>query len=377
MRIVVSAPGRACLFGEHMDWCGHSVIPAAIDARMYIEASPLPGSVTEVRSFKPFQTQASFDLRDIEIDPSSDLRYVGAVLRAMLLEKRMTTENALAIRFLKGEDLVKNASAMESGRNFEDLPVKKGLSSSAALCVAVAAAADIVAGMPPSTRSLSANLLKNLERTVEGNLMRYANLAYIGERKILGVNCGQMDQYASAYGGILSIDCSSEPAKVDRLKMKATIPLVIGDTEQQKDTPRILAWLGERFKKKEKLFMEGVDGIVRIVSDARKELDKLDPNLKKVGELMNQNQRYLSQNLNVSGECPISPSNLDKLVNAALDGGALGAKISGSGGGGCIVALCENEMQQNQVAQAMEKTGGKAYSTSLAAKGIRIELLER
>jgi galactokinase len=376
LRIVVSAPGRVCLFGEHMDWCGHCVIPAAIDARIYVEASPLPGSISEVRSFKPFQTKAFFNLRDIRIDPVSDLRYVGAVLKAMLLEERITSQDSSLIRFVKGKDLTKDVAATEVGRDYEDLPVKKGLSSSAALCVAVAVATDITARPPSSTGLISNSQKENFERTIEGNLVTYANLAYIAERKILGVNCGQMDQYASAYGGILSIDCSREPAKVDKLKMKRVIPIVIGDTNQQKDTPRILAWLGDRFKRKEKLFMEGIDGIARVVSDARKELDKESPNLEKVGELMNKNQQYLSRNLNVSGECPISPSNLDKLVNAALDGGAVGAKLTGSGGGGCVVALCESEGQRNPVRQAIKKAGGRAYSTSLATEGIRLELLE-
>jgi mevalonate kinase len=359
-----------------MDWCGHSVIPAAIDARIYVEASPLPGHVTEVRSFRPFQEHASFDLRNISTDPSSDLRYVGAVLKAMLIEKTLTSENGLALRLLKGKDVAKDLSMIESDRNFYDLPVKRGLSSSAALCVAVAAAADITTKISQYTRSPPTGLERSCQKILDDNLPRYADHAYLGERRVLGVNCGQMDQYASAYGGILSIDCSMEPAKVDRLTIRGSIPLVIGDTEQQKDTPRILAWLGQRFKKKERLFMEGVDGIVNVVLEARRELDSARPNLKKVGELMNLNQRYLSQNLKVSGECPISPSNLDKLVTAALDAGAMGAKVSGSGGGGCIIALCESETQRSQIAQAIELTGGKAYATSLAAKGARLELIE-
>jgi galactokinase len=374
LRIVVSAPGRVCLFGEHMDWCGHSVIPAAIDARMFVEASPILGHDIEVHSFRPFQTEASFDLRRIKIDPDSDLRYVGAVLKEMLLEKRITSGKAFAIRLLRGKDVTKRGNMANVGQPFNDLPVRGGLSSSAALCVAVAAAADLITGTPPSTQLSSTDLKSSFERTLDTNLSRYANFAYAGERKILRINCGQMDQYASAYGGILSIDCSIVPAKVNRLKIERSIPLVIGDTCQQKDTPRILAWLGKRFKHKESLFMEGVEGIVKVVSEAKKELDRSDPDLRNVGELMNLNQQYLSKNLKVSGECPISPSNLDKLVKAALDAGALGAKVSGSGGGGCIVALCKSEAERMGVADAIEKATGKAYATRITAKGLSIEL---
>jgi mevalonate kinase len=219
-------------------------------------------------------------------------------------------------------------------------------------------------------------LVGSLKDTIDRNVARYANLAYVGERKILGVNCGQMDQYASAYGGVLFVDCSSEPAEVRRISVGGKVPLIIGDTQQAKDTPRILAWLGERFRKREKLFMEGVKGILEVVMEARKELERISPNLKRIGELMNLNQLYLSKNLRVSGDCPISPSNLDKLISGALDAGAAGAKVSGSGGGGCIIALTENEEKRKEVAEAIEKAGGKAYPTEIPPKGARLESLE-
>lgn len=215
-----------------------------------------------------------------------------------------------------------------------------------------------------------------MEHAIEANLTRYANLAYTGERKILGINCGQMDQYASAYGGMILLDCSSEPAEVNRLKTRGSIQLVIGDTKQPKNTSRILAWLGRRFKKREKLFMEGVDGIVGVVDEARKELGNQYPNLEKIGELMNLNQLYLARNLKVSGQCPISPSNLDRLIDAALSAGALGAKLLGSGGGGCMVALCKGEHQIGDVASAIEEAGGEAFTSRIATRGVRLESVE-
>jgi galactokinase len=126
-----------------MDWCGLYVMPAAIDARIFVEASPLPGHYVEVRSFKPFQTRAFFDLRNLRTEPS-DLRYVGAVLKAVLLGKRITSENALAIKLLKGKDVAKDCGVIDGSGRSNDLPAKKGLSSSAALCIAIAAAADLI-----------------------------------------------------------------------------------------------------------------------------------------------------------------------------------------------------------------------------------------
>jgi mevalonate kinase len=71
----------------------------------------------------------------------------------------------------------------------------------------------------------------------------------------------------------------------------------------------------------------------------------------------------------------VSPSRLDKLIEAALKAGALGAKLSGSGGGGCMIALCEKE-DETKVAESIKKAGGEAYVTKVADKGLRIESLE-
>jgi len=361
-----------------MDWCGYYVIPAAIDMRVYVEVSPQMRKTVEVRSFKPFQTYSSFSLEDIRIDSTSDLRYVGGVLKAMVQEGSISADKAFKIKFARAKDVAKDSNLVNPKILYDDLPVQKGLSSSAALCIAVAAAADLANRFSSfsSPRSPSKSLAASVMAVIDENLTRYANLAYVGERKILGINCGQMDQYASAHGSLLFIDCQNEPARIEKLSVKSDIPLVIGDTQQPKNTPKVLAWLGNRFKKRETLFVEGAKGIVEVVEEARKEFQKSNPNLNRVGELMNLNQLYLSRNLQVSGDCPISPSNMDKLINAALEAGALGAKISGSGGGGCMVALCENEEQRKEVARAIEGVGGKAYSTKIAEKGLRLEALE-
>lgn len=247
--------------------------------------------------------------------------------------------------------------------------MKKGLASSAAISVATAAAIDI--SLRKAIDEISVKNMLNSEK----NLTKYASLAYVAEKKILGINCGQMDQFSSAYGGLLFIDCCTEPARVERLLSEVEIPLVIGDTGQGKDTPRILAWLEERFRCREPEFIEGIKGIGDVVLRAKWELSKAKPDLYKLGELMNLNQHYLSRNLRVSGDCPVSPSRLDVLINAALNAGALGAKLSGSGGGGCMIALCLPK-DVGKVSEAIKKAGGYPYITRVANKGLRLEFFK-
>lgn len=345
LKVTVSAPGRICLFGEHMDWCGRPVISCSPDMRLYLEAEATDDNMVDVFSYPPFTLYDRFSLDGKDIYSRSDLKYVGGVLRAFHKEKLPYKVGGMTLRFLKESNL----------------PAAKGLSASAAMCVTVAAAIDLIH--------------RDISMAKPGALAFYADMAYSGERKELGINCGQMDPYASAYGGILHIDCSKEPAKVHRLKPRVELPLVIGDTRQPKDTRTILAWLGDRFRTGEPKFVEGMKNIVRIVEEAREELESSSPNRRWVGKLMNENQYYLKEFLKVSGDCPISPSKLDYLIEAALQAGALGAKLSGSGGGGCMIALCDPGDEMN-VVKAISQAGGEAYATKVSDKGLRIEWID-
>jgi len=344
-----------------MDWCRESVIAAALDLRTFVKAERTLQPSVEIRSFPPFTAEAHFDPDNSSIDAESDLRYAQATLIA--LQREGIKIPGMRILFLKAHDVQRNLSDTSPSIGLEDLPVKKGLSSSAAACVAIAAVVDLVSGEEPARTGME---FSKKERS------RYADLAYTAERKILGVNCGQMDQYSSAFGGLVHIDCAAEPAEVTPLRIGTELPMVVGDTGQQKDTPRVLGWLGERLKSREKSFMEGMENIVRIVEEARKELQTPRPSRRRIGELMNENQHYLSKYLKVSGDCPISPSSLDTLIEAALEAGALGAKLSGSGGGGAMIALCDPENQKD-VGQAIKGGGGQPLLSTVATRGLRIE----
>ena len=356
MSIIYSAPGRIALFGEHMDWMRGAVIPAAIEMRTFLKADLRKDMFTEVYSYNPFTTYDKFYSNNPEpLRNGGDLMYVRAVYKAYNMI--IGIPQPLTLRFMKSNEL--------SGKGLKDLPVKKGLSSSAAISVVTAAAIDL-------TKIFLENRISEI--SLEKRKL-YAKIAYIAERRLLGINCGQMDQYITSIGGLLYIDTSIEPAKPYTLKCKTNLPLVIGDTNQPKDTEKILAWLGKRFREKESKIMIGREEIMNIIEEAKRELDKENPNIYRIGELMNLNQYYLDKFLMVSSNCPISPNNLDKLINAALDAGALGAKLTGSGGGGSMIALTLPG-DERKVANAIKKIGGIPYITRVSRSGIRVELFK-
>jgi len=82
-----------------------------------------------------------------------------------------------------------------------------------------------------------------------------------------------------------------------------------------------------------------------------------------LGSLMNRNHKLLKQ-------IGVSTPKLDRLVVEARRAGALGAKLTGAGGGGCIIALCSNKNARSNIARALRKEGGTIYNVSLDVRGV-------
>ena len=90
--------------------------------------------------------------------------------------------------------------------------------------------------------------------------------------------------------------------------------------------------------------------------EAKKEL--IAGNEKKVGELLNKNQELLK-------EIGVSSRELELLCETALAAGALGAKLTGAGMGGCMFALAKDKKHQKKIAREFEKEGFDSYITKV------------
>ncbi len=101
-KIIVSAPGRICLFGEHMDWCRHKVLACAVDMRSFVEAEVTSSKVAEVFSYSPFTVYDKFEVNNAILNWNSDLKYVGGVLRAFQKKKDLPyILGGMKMRFLR------------------------------------------------------------------------------------------------------------------------------------------------------------------------------------------------------------------------------------------------------------------------------------
>ncbi len=183
------------------------------------------------------------------------------------------------------------------------------------------------------------------------------DVAYEAEKAYAGTPSG-IDNTAATFGGLIWFkrNLSGGPNTIERLSIREPVEIVIGNTGIVANTKVMVAGVGERKKKyPEKynmLFKQAED----LAFTARKALEEFD--LIKVGELMNENHRLLQ-------EIEVSCKELDYLVNLAREQGAFGAKLTGGGGGGCMVALTPGKDLQEAVAAAIEQQGFKVLRTKI------------
>ena len=224
------------------------------------------------------------------------------------------------------------------------VPVSSGLGSGAAATSAMALGVLTLAGKTPTSREL-------IDFAWQGDVIAHGGIA------------SALDSSTIVYGGLVSyaVDTGASPFCVS-----ASLPLVIGNTHvadrsTAKLNTRVRKWL-EGHPAKRHLFPDMgylVDGIAHALKDN---------DLETLGHLLNLHQ-LIQDKLGTS-----APEN-EALIEAAIGAGALGAKISGAGGGGIIVALARPG-SQNQIAEAIADAGGDSYIATTGAAGVRTAIDE-
>ncbi|MBI3386063.1 hypothetical protein HY031_03200 [Candidatus Gottesmanbacteria bacterium] len=185
------------------------------------------------------------------------------------------------------------------------------------------------------------------------------DLAYKTVLDIQGKGSG-FDVAAAIYGGTLYFMTGGkviEPLRVDSL------PLVVSYTGVKADTSSLIAQVSEKKEKNSEKVERIFDAIAKLVDEAKRKIPEGD--WERVGKLMDFNQEYL-RDLGVSSE------KLESLISAAKSAGAFGAKLSGAGGGDCMIALVSNE-KRDAVRNAITETDGEVVDVSMNAEGVRVE----
>jgi len=237
---------------------------------------------------------------------------------------------------IKKMDLNLNKKGVEI--NLEgNLYAASGIGASAASCVAIA-------------RALSEHF--NLDLTDE----EINNIAYEGEKGYHGTPSG-IDNTASTFGGLIWFE-KGENKVIDRIELQNPIEIVMGNTGKVANTTKAVEDVKKRkegnSEKYEKIF-DRAENIAYLAKDAL-----IDEDYRELGKLMDENHKLLQQ-------IEVSSRELDFLVKLSKDHGALGAKLTGGGLGGNMIALTPGKKLQEEVATAIEKEGFQTVKTVIGA----------
>ena len=349
----VSTPGRICLFGEHQDYLGLPVIAMAISLRAKIIGEKRLDQKVIIH-MPDIERTERFDLNDTEYQKERDYFKSG-------------------IRVCKKEGL-SFANGFECEIN-SDIPIKAGTSSSSAIVVSWINFLNQMADEP-----------FKLTKKEIGDLAFKAEVIEFEEPG------GMMDQYTTALGNLVYLE--SEPI-ISVEKLNAPLgDFVLGDSCEQKDTFGILSRCRDTrlgilkrirslnigfslqscdfdldlsvLAEDEKTLFKCTIENRNLLGEAKLELDKEELDHERIGFLLNQHHSILRDSLN------ISTPKIEAMIDSANEAGAVGCKINGSGGGGCMFAYAPGNA--STVADAIESVGGKAFLIN-ADEGTKIVTL--
>jgi mevalonate kinase len=305
--------GKTILFGEHFVVHGVPGIASAVDsvADAEVKKAAKGINVTDERTGAKGYAQKK---------KLQQLESIERMLKAMNMDPEKVSMDILL------------------GGN---LPGFSGLGASAASCVAIARAIADEYGLDFSDEQIN-------------------DIAYEAEKAYAG-NPSGIDNTAATFGGLIwfAKNLSDGPNTIEQLNIREPVEIVIGNTGIVANTKAMVAGVGERKKQNPEKYNAIFSQAADLAHKGRKALDDFD--LKQVGILMNENHFLLQ-------EIEVSCRELDYLVDLARKKGAFGAKMTGGGGGGCMLALTPGKVLQGKVASAIEDECFEVLRTKIGVK---------
>jgi len=404
--VVASSPGRADFLNTHQDYKGLPVVPVAINLRTQLFAKPAGGNVFTVNSL---------DLKRYN-EPSSDTFKLG---ESDILERGFFGNYFRGVvNVIAKRGLIEKLQGMDITVK-SDIPIGSGLASSAALEVAFAALLNHVCNLGFTKKDL-------------------AEVSCAAETEEVGVPCGRLDQYGVSFGGVIKLECKP-PYEVEALPFTDLTFAIIdsgirhstGDIHpnrqaeinrglkmlmQSETTPETLkARLGIRFDQPQwqEISEEEIEGVLSVLDyEARDRIlftvkmqkltefalkvlrseitgkQDLIPSLGEekwnfirkspsdersyriLGEVMNKQHALLRDLYDVS------VPEIEDICTGALEAGAYGAKISGAGKGGSVIALVKDHETGRRVVRACLSVGATNGWLSRVGEGVKVETLK-
>ncbi len=316
MKVKFSSPGKITLFGEHAIVYGKPAIVSAIDKRVYISMEERNDGIIKIIS----------DLSSISISINEINNYNGPL-----------------IYVIKAIEILSNYIGKKKGVNIiinSEMPISAGLGTSAAVSVATIAA---------YSKILNYNI----------NINEIAKLGHKVELEVQGI-ASIMDTTISTFGGIMYIKPNDI---IEKIKIDYEISFILGYIKREYNTAYMVNKVKSLMNKNKEIIEKIMEAIGLIVEEGKKAI--LEEDIEKIGLLMNINHGLLDS-------LGVSNKELNDMVYSVRRAGALGAKLTGAGGGGCILALCPNNKDvKDNICNAIESVGGKPIPIILSEEGLK------
>lgn len=330
-------PGRLCVCGEHSDWAGgHRRQNSEIEKGYAIVAPTNQGIYARVDKIEKkilrLRTTLSNEWTEMEFDAQKILEIAE--------EGGIFSYIAGVVHEIISSYFEKIDCGIEIDNYRTDLPVKKGLSSSAAICVLIAKAFNEIYNLGFTTR-------------------RIMEIAYLGEIATPS-RCGKMDQ-ACAYGKPVLMCFDGDKVKVEEIEVKKEFYFLIIDLNRKKDTVKILhdlnkgfPWAGDNRDFEKQSFLGKINKI--LVGKMKKILENGEA--QEAGLLMKMMQEFFDEYLIQFSPDELEAPTLHEVLNMnEIQQFIYGGKGIGSGGDGSAQLICKSKEDREEAKKILEMKG--------------------
>lgn len=300
--------GKVILLGEHSVVHGRPALALAVTRGA--EVTVAPGGAVTTLHIEPW---------NVDVDTGSAPNVGREPLQQALTVARRFYDDQLEFAL---------AATMR-------VPSGAGMGSSAALGVAVLRALDAARGISRPDEEIYERSL-DWERVFHGNP-------------------SGVDNAMATHGGMAQF---TKGQALLRVVPRHPVSLVVAYSGSSSSTKLMVDSVARQLAKDPVGMNKAFDAIAAIVSNGKLALETGD--LKSLGQLMTMNHKLLSGMM-------LSTDALEEMIAAAVDAGALGAKVTGAGGGGCMVALVDSPEAQAAVSAALQKLGKTVYDVESGA----------
>jgi len=321
--VMVRYPGRACLLGEHCDWAGGFSLTVPLPMGVEVRGEMARADITVHSELSGELLEGRWRI-DGDHQTSGPLRFVGAAINVLQQAGITLSPTELWVQ--------------------SDLPEGRGFSSSAAFTLGILDALSRLANQPMSASEL-------------------VEMAYQVEHHQLGIECGRLDPAACAAGQPLFLRWTAQKTgqiqmSPQRIQPLGTLHLTVGAFDRPRNTQQILQTLNKQLKGP----VQDPDGdavreaLTTFAENAEQGAYAMqNGDIAGLGSAMNTTQNAYEEHLAKR----FSSTRAPRLIQVCRDlrkEGALGAKFSGAGGDGSVVALFENENAARAAAIRLEET---------------------